>query len=336
MTQNNILVTYEPEKDVRKIYEEVLGPLAPITYLSDIAPEKKDPILKAANIIVSKSFSESEIQKDEIKQVANLRFVQLIFAGADNVPFKLIPESVPVACNQGAFAEPVAEHTLAMALALAKSLILKHTLLSSGKFDQTGLNKTLKGGICGIIGLGGNGKAVADLMRAMGMQVYGVNRSGKTDVPVDYIGSTTGIRKVLAESDMVVLTVPLNRYTRNLIGPSELNMMKPDAILINVARGDIVDQTALYEHMAANPEFRAGIDTWWSEPASHGAFRLEYPFFDLPNFLGSPHNADIVPDAMPAATRLALGNVRNYLQGHRIRGVLKREDYFPKGSNLDL
>jgi phosphoglycerate dehydrogenase-like enzyme len=327
MSQHNILVTYVPEKDERKTYEEVLGTLAPITYLNDIAPENKGPVLKAADIIVSKSFSESEIQRDEMKQAASLRFVQLIFAGADNVPFDLIPESVPVACNQGAFAGPVAEHTLALALALAKSLIPKHSLLSRGKFDQTGLNKTLKGGICGIIGLGGNGMAVANLMRAVGLQVYGVNRSGQTDFPVDYIGSTTGIRKVLAESDIVVLTVPLNRHTRNLIGPSELNLMKPDAILINVARGDIVDQKALYEHMKGNPEFRAGIDTWWSEPERHGAFKLEYPFFDLPNFLGSPHNADIVPQAMLTATRLALSNVKNYLLGYKVRGLLNREDY---------
>lgn len=327
MTQPSILVTYNPEKDERKLYDGVLGPLAPISFLNDIAPENKGPVLKAANIIVSESFSESEIQKDEIKQVANLRFVQLIFAGADNVPFALIPESVPVACNQGAFAEPVAEHTLALALALAKSLIPKHTLLSRGKFDQTGLNKTLKGGVCGIIGLGGNGKAVANLMRAVGLQVYGVNRSGQTDVAVDYIGPAASIQKVLAESDIVVLTVPLNRHTRNLIGPSELKLMKPDAILINVARGDIVNPKALYEHMTANPEFRAGIDTWWSEPASHAAFKLEYPFFDLPNFLGSPHNADIVPHAMLTATRQALNNVKNYLQGHKVKGILKREDY---------
>jgi len=323
MTQSNIIVIYDPKNDEKKMYEEVLGSMAPITFLNDIASEKKGLVLKAANIIVSESFSESEIQKDEIKQVANLRFVQLIFAGADNVPFDLIPESVPVACNQGAFAGPVAEHTLALALALAKSLIHKHTLLSRGKFDQTGLNKTLKGGVCGIIGLGGNGKAVANLMRAVGLQVYGVNRRGQTDVAVDYIGPVTSIQKVLVESDIIVLTVPLNRHTRNLIGPSELKLMKSDAILINVARGDIVNQKALYEHMTANPEFRAGIDTWWSEPASHGTFRVEYPFFDLPNFLGSPHNADIVPHAMLTATRQALKNVKRYLQGDKVRGLLK-------------
>jgi len=330
MKQNNIIVAYDPKNDEKKIYEELLGSQAQVTFMKDVAPAKKTTVLREANIIVSESFSKSEIQRGEVRQLTNLRFVQLVFAGADNVAFDLIPENVPVACNQGAFAGPVAEHTLAMALALAKSLIPKHTLLGRGKFDQTGLNKTLKGGICGIIGLGGNGKAVANLMRAVGLQIYGVNRSGQTDIAMDYIGPATGIQKVLAESDIVVLTVPLNRHTHNLIGSPELKLMKPDAILINVARGEVVDQKALYEHMTANPEFRAGIDTWWSEPASHGTFKLEYPFFDLPNFLGSPHNADIVPHAMVNATRLALNNVKNYLQGHRVRGVLKREDYLAR------
>ena len=103
--------------------------------------------------------------------------------------------------------------------------------------------------------------------------------------------------------------------------------MKPDAILINVGRGDVINQQALYEHLESNPDFRAGIDTWWSEPVSHQDFTLEYPFCKLPNFIGSPHNADHVPGSIPHATRMALGNVKDFLLGKAIRGVLDRNDY---------
>ena len=80
-----------------------------------------------------------------------------------------------------------------------------------------------------------------------------------------------------------------------MIGSRELEMMEPDAILINVARGSIIDERALYEHMLRNPDFSAGIDTWWIEPAMDGEFRVNFPSFDLPNFLGSPHNSSITP-----------------------------------------
>ena len=103
--------------------------------------------------------------------------------------------------------------------------------------------------------------------------------------------------------------------------------MKPDAILINVGRGDVIDQPALYAHLKSNPDFRAGIDTWWSEPVSHEDFTMEYPFCKLPNFIGSPHIADHVPGSIAHATRWALENVKNYLLGKDIHSVLNRSDY---------
>ena len=125
----------------------------------------------------------------------------------------------------------------------------------------------------------------------------------------------------------MVVTTPLNRETRDLIGGKELEWMKADAILINVGRGDVINQKALYDHLKSHPNFRAGIDTWWSEPADRGDFELGFPFFELPNIIGSPHCADHVPQSMPRATRRALENVKRFLLGNNIQGVLDRNDY---------
>ena len=103
--------------------------------------------------------------------------------------------------------------------------------------------------------------------------------------------------------------------------------MKPDGILINVARGKVIEQQALYDHLRNTPSFAAGIDTWWSEPGDSGGFKLDYPFFDLPNFVGSPHNADDVPGIMTAAAKMAAENIRRFLEGGSIRGKLDRSDY---------
>jgi len=103
--------------------------------------------------------------------------------------------------------------------------------------------------------------------------------------------------------------------------------MQPDAILINVARGPVIDEQSLYLHLVQNPGFSAGIDTWWTEPLRGAKFKVNYPFFDLPNFLGSPHNSSITPGTMAHAVRLAAQNTADFLSGGRITGAVKREDH---------
>lgn len=323
----NILVACEANPDEKKIYREILNDLAQINYLNEVSETDRIKLLKMADVLISLSFSQKEIKPAEFSLLQHVRFLQLIYAGADKIPFERIPAGITVASNIGAFAKPIAEHVLALTLALAKHLIAKHDQLKAGKFDRSGFNQEIRGGICGIIGFGGNGREIARTMHAMGMKIYGINRSGKTDIPIDFIGTRTDLGTVLEASHIVVVATPLTRETENMINKEELGRMRKDAILINVARGAVVNQKALYEHLKANPEFRAGIDTWWSEPAEHEPFALEYPFFKLPNIIGSPHCADHVPGAIRDATCRALENVRNYLTGNQPRGVINRDDY---------
>ena len=329
--KKNILVTYAPGREEKQIYREILESIANVRYLAGATGSERDELLKSADVIVALSFSQKEIDPAEICHLENVRFIQLIYAGADNIPFSLIPADIILASNVGAFAEPIAEHVLALALALAKNLFSKYRLLCDGRFDRSGYNRKLRGAICGIIGLGGNGRKIAKVMQAVGMKVYGINRSGKTESSVDFIGNTNDMKKVLQAADVVVVTTPLTRETRDLLGKKELDWMKSDAILINVGRGDIINQQALYEHLASHPDFKAGIDTWWSEPESGKDFILEYPFCKLSNFIGSPHNADHVPGSIPRATKLALENVLKFLHRENIRGALNRRDYINLG-----
>jgi len=95
-----------------------------------------------------------------------------------------------------------------------------------------------------------------------------------------------------------------------------------NAILINVARGDIIKQKDLYEHLKSNTDFYAGIDAWWVEPFSDGEFKIEYPFFDLPNLLGSPHNSALVPDSLLNGVKKAANNILNYLKGNDVNNLV--------------
>ena len=146
--------------------------------------------------------------------------------------------------------------------------------------------------------LEGIGKATAKLMQAFGAKILAINTSGNTNEKVDFIGTIKDLKYALNNADFIVISMPLSRSTKGLIGEKELSWMKPDAILVNVARGEIINEKAFYEHLKSHPDFKAGIDAWWIEPFKFGKFEIHYPFFDLPNVIGSPHNSSRVPDAM--------------------------------------
>jgi phosphoglycerate dehydrogenase-like enzyme len=128
------------------------------------------------------------------------------------------------------------------------------------------------------------------------------------------------------------VTLPLTRTTRGLIGAAELGLMKADAILVNVARGAIVDEDALFERLKAHPDFGAGIDTWWDEPESGQPFRPRLPFLSLPNVIGSPHNSGIVPGMTSVFMAAAAENVAAWFRGGYVHGIQDPADYAAAGS----
>jgi phosphoglycerate dehydrogenase-like enzyme len=248
-------------------------------------------------------------------------------AGADSVDFAAIPERLVLASNVGAYAEPMAEYVMAMALALARRLPQRHADLANGEFKMWEQVLTLDGAVCAILGFGGIGRATARLMRAFGARIHAVNSSGRTSEPVEFVGTLADLDQVLAAADVLVIALPLVNATRGLIGARELGLMKPAAILVNVGRAAIVDERALYGHLRDHPDFCAGIDTWWHEPGPGSGFSTGYPFFDLPNLLGSPHNSGVTDGALQVGARVAAENVRRFLSGEAVIGVARRQDY---------
>lgn len=322
----HILVTYDPKEKERALLKQILGEKVYVTFLKDLPLEKRILALKQADILLSWNLPH-EMYSHEYSSISNVRLLQLLSAGADHIPFSSLPQKMIISSNAGAYAEPMAEHVLAMALALAKRLLIGHQKLAHGEFDQFSFNRLLRGSICGILGFGGIGKATARLMRPLGVGIYAINRSGQTKESIEFIGTLNDLKHVLSTSDIVVISLPFNKTTHTLISRKELSWMKPDAILINVARGEIIDEQGLYEHLRDHPEFMVGIDAWWVEPFRYGEFRVDYPFFQLPNVLGSPHNAAMVPGAMLEGVEYAAENILRFLRGDPLNNVVQREDY---------
>ena len=318
MTQPTLMVTIGDE--LRPLVEARLGGLAQIRFLGDVPAPQRASALAAADVLFCLR-PQMELGTDWPTDPA-WRFVQFMSAGVDHIDLSKFPPTAQLACNAGGFSEPMAEHILAMALALSKKLLYNHHRMQQGVFDQLSDTGTLRGKTAAILGFGGIGQATADLMRLLGMRIHAVNRSGRSDHPADFVGRLDDLETVLRAADVVVICLPLTPGTVGLIGARELAWLKPDAMLINVARGEIIDQQALYEFLVVHPQASAGIDAWWVEPFRHGEFRMDYPFLDLPNVIGSPHNSPRAPGGGKVSAERACDNIARYLRGERPHGLL--------------
>jgi phosphoglycerate dehydrogenase-like enzyme len=316
-----------PEKEKEHI-EKTLSGYCNTTFLHHVSQELRAGVLSRADILLSWNPAR-ECEESDFAHMKNVKLLQLLSAGADHLPFDRLRTcmGMVIASNIGAYSMPMAEHVMAMTLALLKKLMPGHKKMSDGDFDQFTENRILDGAACGILGYGGIGKAVAGYMRAFNVKILAVNTSGRTDEDVAFVGTLKDLDYVLSNSDIIVISLPLNRHTRGIIAGEQLDSMKKDALLINVARGEIIEEGALYDHLKANPLFMAGIDAWWIEPFRHGEFRINYPFFELQNFLGSPHNSAIVPEVLAMGIKAAMENIIRFVKKEKIKGVVHFEDY---------
>ena len=330
---DTVAVTFNVRPPERAALTDAIGTAARLVYLTDLDDAGRTAALRNATAILARDTG-TDLRPGEAEHIQSARLIQFMTAGIDFVKLDTLPAAIPVASNGGAYAEPMAEHALAMTLAAAKRLFIEHAALARGEFNQHTRNRTLSGKVCGILGFGGIGIATARLMRAMGMRIHAINRGGRSDEPTDWIGTVADLDSLLSAADVLIVSTPLTKATRNWIGARELALMKPDAILVNLARGEIVQQAPLFAHLQAHPAFFACIDAWWVEPVRHGGFRVDHPFLSLPNVIGSPHNSASVPGMTEAALRRAVANIRRALAGeppHYVLGAEERMNDTPSG-----
>jgi glycerate dehydrogenase len=321
-----LLTAQKINKEMADLILKKVGQELDTNFLAISSEDERKKLIEDADIILSMNFRR-DIREDEFQLIKKAKLIQITLAGADMIPYEKLSSEIIICSNAGAYSEPIAEHAVGMMLALARSFLPLHYDLSKGIFNQTTKHKMLNGSRLGIIGFGGIGKRTAEIARAFGMKIFAINSSGKTDQKVDFIGTLADLNFVLRESDIFLLSVALNKKTKTLIGKRELELMKPDAILVNVARGELIDETSLYHHLKTHPEFKTGIEAWWIEPFNFPKFEVHYPFFDLDNFLGSPHNSWLTEGIQMKALDSALDNILRFISGEAPRNIQKREDY---------
>jgi phosphoglycerate dehydrogenase-like enzyme len=242
-----------------------------------------------------------------------VRWIHSRSAGLDELLFPELAESlVPLTNARGVFSEILGEFVIAAVLFFAKGLRRMVRSREAGVWDQFDTIE-VAGQTMGVIGMGDIGKAAARRAEAMGMRVIGLGRADGAE----------GKRALLAQSDYVVLSAPLTPETRGIIAEPELRAMKPEAVLINVGRGPLVDEAALIAALREKRIAGAALDVFNQEPLPAG-----HPYFALDNLLLSPHSADHTPDWQQRAMQLFLANFERYRKGQTLQNVVdKRRGY---------
>ncbi len=272
------------------------------------------------------------LTRERLTSMTRLRFIQSILAGVNHVPFEYIDPKVVVCSNAGAYSDEVAEHAWGLLLAAAKRIVEQDLKIREGHGvlvrhgDAARGITVLKGKTLGILGYGGIGASVARIARAFGMNVYAFFRKKTMVAGVRAFTGRRGVNEVLKRSDAVVLALPLNMATKGIIDGRGLASMKNNAILVNVGRGELVDERAVYMRLKTEPMFRFATDVWWYKDGKE-SLETAFPFGALPNFIGTLHvsGPSAVVGGRPVV--LAVENTLRFLKGHRPRNIVNRSDY---------
>lgn len=276
------------------------------------------------------------LTKENLQSMTRLRFIQSILAGVNHVPFADLNKSVTVSSNSGAYSDEVAEYAWALLLSAAKRIVDMHDSIKREKWTlrrtvDTGRDITiLNGKTLGILGFGGIASSLVRMAAGWGLRIYAYARTTKRVKGVRFFYGENGLSELLTGSDAVVLALPLNNQTTHIISEKALGLMKPGAIMVNIARGELVDEKAMYEHLAANPNFRYATDVWWYREGRE-SLKTDYPFFSLPNFVGTPHLSGPSGLATGKPVKLAVKNTIRFLKGLKPRNIADPSEYVAQG-----
>lgn len=254
---------------------------------------------------------------DVLRKCDKLKFIDVAFTGVDHVGLDAAKEkNIAVSNASGYSNEAVSELVIGTTLSLARNLRSVEDRCREGK-DKTGLvGWEIKGKTVGIIGLGKIGTRTAELFHAFGATVLAQSRTHHDGI-AEYIEQVTQ-EELLHCSDIVVLHCPLNDSTRGMINAEKLAMMKPTALLVNVARGPVVVEKDLASALENGVIAGAAIDVFDKEPPLDTAS----PILHAPNCLVTPHVAFATQQSMSLRAEIVFDNLAKWMEGHQINTIL--------------
>jgi glycerate dehydrogenase len=269
--------------------------------------------LRNATIAISNKLP---LREAELSQLPELKLIAVAATGSDNIDLDYCRNhGIAVSNARGYAVSSVPEHVLMMILALRRNLLAYRTDVQEGKWQDskqfcllTHELRDINGSTLGIVGFGSIGKAMAQLGKSVGMRVLISEHKAASTIRE----GRSAFDEVLRRSDVVSLHCPLTDETRNMFGRAEFEMMKHSALLINTARGGLVDDAALMEALRKGLIAGAGFDALREEPPHHGNPLVD---LNLPNFILTPHVAWASNEAVQVLADQVIENIEAFIAG---------------------
>ncbi len=283
-----------------------------VIYLDgDISPETLTAHMPGVHAIAVRS---AEFTSDILKHANDLQVISRHGVGCDLIDIDYVSgRGIPVAIAAGANSRSVAEHTMSLLMAMARELPAQDAMAKSGNWHKRNdfRVRDLEGSTILIVGFGRIGRLVAPLCKAFGMDVV------VADIKLDRaLADQMGVRAVedfrpeLANADFLTLHVPLDKTTHHMISSEEFAAMKQDAMIINCARGGIVDEDALIKALDSGKVAAAGIDVLSVEPPAP-----DHPIFKRDDVIVTPHNGAASISSAMAMSRMTAENIVDFFDG---------------------
>ncbi len=281
-------------------------------------------VLPDASIVLLWEF-DSTLLREHFDRAPALRWVHVAGAGVDAVMTAEIASSDVVVTNaRGVFNRSIAETVVAMMLVFVKDMLTTMALQA----QRTWLHRDtemLAGQTALIVGAGEIGRAIGRSLEALGVDVTGVATSERYDEDLGPVRSAEDLDSLLPRADFVILVLPLTDLTRGIIGPEQLALMKTTARLINVGRGQLVDEPALIAALRSGSIAGAGLDVFQTEPLPSAS-----PLWAMPNVIVSPHMSADFYGWLQALANQFFDNLDRWLDGQPLRNVVdKKLGYVP-------
>ncbi len=291
------------------------------TFLHAVDDDEAERLIVNAEVAFS-----SQVTREQLAAAPRLRWIHSPAAGVGGMLFpEMVAGPVTITNSKGMSADTMAEHVLAVTLALFRRLPMALDSQQRREWSQDAIglqgNRSIGGSRVLVIGLGAIGTAVAQRMARLGATVSGVRRTAGAGA-VEGVSSVVGtdrLHAVLPDADVVVVCAPHTRETRRLIGEQELRLMSPQAVLVNVSRGQLIDERALVEALRERRIESAALDVFDEEPLPP-----DNPLWTLPNVLITPHTSGFRLDHWDAASAIFIENLHRFDDGRPLLNLVDK------------
>jgi phosphoglycerate dehydrogenase-like enzyme len=310
----------------RERFEAALPPGVDVVWRPGRDPQALREELRDVDVYVGGRFTAEMAESAE-----KIRLVHVAGAGTDRIDFAVLPDGVLVA-NTFNHERSIAEYVLAAAIMLRRDFLAQDRALRRGVWatsvydDAIAQAPTLGAARIGFVGFGHIGQRSWELFRALGSSGAAVTGSGRVDAAANglsWAGDTSRLTALLDESDVVVVSAPLTEATTGMIGTAELRAIGSDGVLVNVGRGPLVDERALYNALHDGHLGAAAIDVWYRYPGPDGLTAPSaLPFGELTNVLMTPHSSGVTADTFVGRAGDVAANIGRLARGEPLHDVV--------------